>query len=250
MKLYILDCGRVRVPDMSFLTPGRNLGMPVTIPYPMFVIDHPKGLVIFDTGPMIEHWPDSKAKDLETTPEQRADRQLLTLGYKPEDAKYVVISHMHMDHCGGMTLFPDATFVIRKEELRAAWWPESFEGGYEYNDYKETRGYRYIQPRDDEEVDLFFDGSLVCIDTKGHTKGHQSMIVTFPQSGKIVLAADAVMVAANLREGLPPGTCWNSEMAMRAIERLRHMESEGAKIITGHDPEAWKGLKIAPEYYE
>ena len=101
MKLYVLDCGRVRVPDMSFLTPGRHVGMPVTIPYPMFFIDHPKGVVLFDTGPMIEHWPDSKAKDLETTPEQRADRQLLTLAYKPEDVKYVVLSHMHMDHCGG-----------------------------------------------------------------------------------------------------------------------------------------------------
>lgn len=76
------------------------------------------------------------------------------------------------------------------------------------------------------------------------------MIVTLPESGKIVLAGDAVLVAANLKEGLLPGICWNGEMAARAIEKLQHMEKEGMKIITGHDPESWKDLKIAPEYYE
>lgn len=115
MKLYVLDCGRIEVPT-NYLTPERDVGTPVTIPYPMFVIDHPKGLVLFDTGPVIEHWPDLMLKGVETTPEQRADRQLVRLGYKPEEVKYVVISHMHMDHCGGMNLFPDATFIIRKQE--------------------------------------------------------------------------------------------------------------------------------------
>jgi N-acyl homoserine lactone hydrolase len=250
MKLFILDCGRVQVPDMSYLTPGQNVGKPITIPYCMFVIDHPKGLVLFDTGPMVEHWPEEKAAETRTTADQRVDLQLLTLGYNPEDVKYVVLSHMHMDHCGGMTLFPHATFIIRKEELRSAWWPETHEGGYIYNDYKDTRGFRYVQPGDDEEVDIFLDGSLVCIDTKGHTRGHQSLIVTLPYSGKMVLAADAVLVNANLRDNVPPGLCWNSELAIGVIERLRHMEEQGMKIITGHDPELWLGLKIAPDSYE
>lgn len=250
MKLYVLDCGQVHVPDTNRLAVGCNVGVPITIPYSMFVIDHPKGLVLFDTGPMVEHWPEDLREEVETVPEQRADRQLVGLGYNPEDVKYIVISHMHMDHCGGMTLFPKATFIIRKQELRAAWWPETHEGGYVFSDYKDTRGYKYIQPSDEEEVDVFFDGSLVCIDTKGHTRGHQSMIVTLPKSGKMVLASDAVSIAANLKEGLLPGMCWNGEMAARAIEKLQHMGREGMKIITGHDPEWWKDLKIAPAYYE
>ncbi|MGD0916991.1 MAG: N-acyl homoserine lactonase family protein [Thermodesulfobacteriota bacterium] len=250
MKLYVLDCGKVHVPDTNHLTPERNVGIPITIPISMFVIDHPKGLVLFDTGPIIEHWPDSMLKDVETKPEQRADRQLIKLGYKPEDVKYVVISHMHLDHTEGMTLFPEATFIVRKRELRAAWWPESFEGGYVFNDYKDTRAYKYMQPRDDEEVDLFFDGSLVCIDTKGHTQGHQSMIVTLPKSGKIVLTGDAAQIASNLSEGLLPGICWDGEFAARAIEKLQHMKREGMLIICGHDPVSWNDLKIAPDYYE
>ena len=55
MKLFILDCGKVHVPDTGHLTPKRNVGIPVTIPIPMFVTDHPKGLVLFHTAPTIEH---------------------------------------------------------------------------------------------------------------------------------------------------------------------------------------------------
>ncbi len=50
MKLYVLEGGRAHLPDMSHLTPDRNVGRPITIPILMFLIDHPKGLVVFDTG--------------------------------------------------------------------------------------------------------------------------------------------------------------------------------------------------------
>ena len=50
MRLYVLDGGRVHLPDKNHLTPDRNVGVPVTIPILMFLIDHPKGLVVFDTG--------------------------------------------------------------------------------------------------------------------------------------------------------------------------------------------------------
>lgn len=178
------------------------------------------------------------------------DGSLIKLGYKPEDVKYVVLSHMHLDHCGGMTLFPQVTFIVRKRGLRAAWWPESLEGGYVFNDYKDTRSYKYTQPRDHEEVDVFFDGSLVCFDTRGHTDGHQSMVVTLPKSGKIVLAGDAVQMGVQLEESSLPGIYWNSEMAVRAVEKLQHMRQEGMLIIPGHDPVSWGTLKIAPDYYE
>ena len=250
MKLYVLNAGHVFVPDTSHFTPERNMGIPITIPLSMFLIDHPKGLVVFDTGLNVDSLPEVMKKDAHCEPDQRIDRQMARLGYKTEDAKYVILSHMHVDHVGGMTLFPHATFIVRKEELRMAWWPESYEGGYFFTDYKDTRGYKYIQPRDDEEVDVFFDDSLILVDTKGHSRGHQSLIVNLPKSGRIVLAGDAVQVAANLSEGILPGICWNSEMAVRSIEKLQHMQKEGMRIVLGHDPVSWKDLKIAPDFYE
>ncbi len=250
MKLYVLDGGYAFLPDTSHFTPERNMGVPITIPFSMFLIDHPKGLVIVDTGLNVDNLPEGMKKDVHSTPDQRIDRQMVTLGYRPEDVKYVILSHMHVDHVGGMTLFPDATFIVRKEELRMAWWPESYEGGYSFTDYKDTRCYKYIQPRDDEEVDVFFDGSLTLIDTRGHSRGHQSLIVNLPKTGRIVLAGDAVQVGENLSKGYLPGICWNSEMAVRSIEKLRHMQKEGMQIILGHDLVSFKELKVAPEFYE
>jgi N-acyl homoserine lactone hydrolase len=250
MKLFVLDGGQTTHPDTSHFMPERNMGVPITIPFSMFLIEHPKGLVVFDTGLNVDSLPEAMKKEVHSTPEQRIDRQMARLGYRIEDAKYVILSHMHVDHVGGMTLFPHATFIVRKEELRMAWWPESYEGGYFLTDYKDTRGYRYLQPRDDEEVDVFFDGSLVLVDTRGHSRGHQSLIVNLPKSGRIVLAGDAVQVGENLSKGYLPGICWNSEMAGRSIEKLQHMEREGMRIILGHDIESFKQLMIAPEYYE
>ena len=97
-----------------------------------------------------------------------------------------------------MALFPDATFIVRRQELRAAWWPDAYERGYDFDRLLPTRGLRYLQPAEGETFDVFQDGSLVCIDTKGHTEGHQSLVVRLPDSGRVVLAGDAVQVAENL----------------------------------------------------
>ena len=52
------------------------------------------------------------------------DAQLAKVGLKTEDIKYVVLGHMHLDHAGNMAKFPNATFVIQNDELKAAWWPD------------------------------------------------------------------------------------------------------------------------------
>lgn len=250
MKLYILDGGRGYTPDMSLFTPGRNMGKPLTIPFSMYLIDHPGGLVVFDTGFDLEREPRKEGPGRETwKPEQRIDRQMIKLGYKPEDVKFVILSHMDWDHCGCMTLFPRSTFIVRKRELQEAWWPDA-PGGRNFNDFKDTRDYKYIQPLDDEDFDVFYDGSLVCIDTRGHTRGHQSLIVNLPKSGKFVLVGDAVQVQDQLDYKLPPHGCCNVEMAMWTIDRLQHMRSIGMRIIMNHDLVQFETLKIAPDYYE
>lgn len=247
MKLYVFDGGRAHLPDMNHLTPDRNVGKPIIIPLLMFLIDHPKGLVVFDTG-LDTDLPGPPF--LEVSPEQRLDRQMRRLGYEPADVRYVILSHLHLDHIGCMPLFPDATFIVRRRELRAAWWPDAYERGYDFDSLMMTRHLKYLQPGDCEPFDVFEDGSLVCIDTKGHTEGHQSLVVDLPQSGRIVLAGDAAQVAENFRDKVPPGLCWNSQLAVESIQKLQHLEAQGAVVILGHELSALETLKLAPDYYE
>ena len=246
MKLYVFAGGHAHLPDMNHLTPDRNVGKPVTIPILMFLIEHPKGLVLFDTGVDTDRPGDPF---LQALPERRVDRQMKGLGYRPEDVRYVILSHLHLDHVGCVPLFPDATFIVRRQELRAAWWPDAYERGYDFDSLMRTRHLAYLQPGNEEVFDVFEDGSLVCIDTKGHTEGHQSLVVTLPESGRIVLAGDAAQVAENLSDKVPPGLCWNSQLAVEAIQKLQHMQAQGALVILGHELSALKTLRLAPDYY-
>ena len=247
MKLFVFDGGHAHLPDMNHLTPDRNVGKPVTIPILMFLIDHPKGLVVFDTGVDTD---DVRDPVFETSPERRIDRQMQRLGYEPRDVKYVILSHLHLDHVGCAHLFPEATFVVRRQELRAAWWPDAYEHGYDFDSLLRARHLKYLQPAENEPFDVFEDGSLVCIDTKGHTEGHQSLVVNLPVSGKVVLVGDAAQVEENLTDKVPPGMSWSSQHAVQSIEKLQHMRAEGALVILGHELSALGSLRLAPEYYE
>jgi N-acyl homoserine lactone hydrolase len=247
MKLYVCEGGRGDLPDMNHLTPDRNVGKPVTIPILFFLIDHPKGLVVFDTGIDTDRGDDPFVK---ADPHLRIDRQMRRLGYEPDSVRYVILSHLHLDHIGCMHLFSGATFIVRRQELRAAWWPDAYERGYDFQTLLKTRDFTYLQPAEDEAFDVFGDGALVCIDTKGHTEGHQSLVVDLPESGRIVLVGDAAQVNENLTDRVPPGMSWSSQHAIQSIEKLRHLQTQGALLILGHELAALGELKIAPYYYK
>jgi N-acyl homoserine lactone hydrolase len=249
MKLYVFESAKMHVPDRGMMS-GRPSGVPVTIPVPFYLIDHPSGLALFDTGMKLDNWPPQYKQDGDQRPDQMIDIQLAALGYKPDDIKYVIMSHLHLDHAGGMPFFPKATFIVRKSELRAAWWPERFQVHYIFDDYKETRNFSFIELDDTEVFDVFQDGSVLCIDTKGHSQGHQSLVVNLPRSGRFVLTADAAAMAEILDEGVLPAIAWNAEEALKSLRKVQHMKREGATVLMAHDPDQWERTRLAPEYYD
>ena len=249
MKLYVFESAKMHVPDRGMMS-GRPSGVPVTIPVPFYLIDHPKGLALFDTGMKLDNWPAQYRQDGDQRPDQMIDVQLAACGFKPDDIKYVIMSHLHLDHAGGMPLFPKATFIVRKSELKAAWWPERFQVHYIFDDYKETRNFSFIELDDTEVFDVFQDGSVLCIDTKGHSQGHQSLVVNLPRSGRFVLTADAAAMAEILDEGVLPAIAWNAEEALKSLRKMQHMKREGATVLMAHDPDQWEKTRLAPEYYD
>lgn len=256
MKLYILFAGFNTCPDRDGLSPGRHSGAPFTFPMYMYLIEHPKGLVVVDTGIIKEHWFDFQQPGLDVPEELRIDRQLKTLGFDPKDVKYVVQTHLHSDHAGGMPYLPDATFIVRREEAREAWWPPASErfpvgGPYAYADFKDCRNFDYIELEDNVDYDVFGDKSIVLIDTKGHSRGHQSVIVNLENTGKVVLAADAASLPEQIDEYvMPGGHLYSSEESVKSIDKLRKLRDEGAWVILGHCPDQHPSLKLAPEYYD
>jgi glyoxylase-like metal-dependent hydrolase (beta-lactamase superfamily II) len=138
-KLYWTASGMMGPFNIQGLIPTYPQAREIKIPVNMWIIDHPKGLLLFDTGNNVAisdgkcdiHWAKGLCDFLKPS-QKRADvidRVLEKLGYKVSDVKVVITSHSHLDHIGNIEMFPNAIHVIQKKELYQAWWPEKFQRG-------------------------------------------------------------------------------------------------------------------------
>ncbi len=243
VKMWQVKSGDLTL-DKGWLTAMTDVGKRITAPVSMFIIQHPRGLVLFDTGNNVAV-SDGKCDDYwgkglcgAFTPNQTRneviDKQLEKIGFKVDDVKYVIYSHFHLDHVGNIKMFPNATHVTQKEELRAAWWPEKFQrAAFVLKDYDATRNFNFLDLTGD--FDLFGDGSIMVLDTKGHTQGHQSLMVRLPKTGVVILTGDAVYGPEN-EAGTIPGITWNTNLSMQAIDRLKHLrDAQRGQIWFSHD---------------
>lgn len=254
-KLYQVTSGYLQM-DKGWLTAMKDVGTLIHVPVAMYIIDHPRGLVLYDTGINVatadgnceSYWgklcayflPDQKRN-------QVIDKWLEKFGYTIGDVKYVVSSHMHLDHAGNMEMFPNATHVVQKAELKTAWWPEKWQkGAFVMGDYDDTRDFDFLQL--DGDYDLFGDGSLVVLDTKGHTQGHQSLMVKLKNTGTLFLAGDAVYTPEN-ENGVIPGISWSAKESMNSIDRLKMLrDTHQGEIWYSHGREQYKSHKHDSAY--
>ena len=219
----------------------------IDIPVPTFLVEHAKGLVLFDTGCAPEivtdpegYWgPATKfLRNIRFTREQVVDQQVKLHGYKPDDVKYVVVSHLHLDHSGGMKLFPNAQFLVMKGELPYAYWPDRrARNGFIFNDLVPTRGFDWKEY--DGDTDLFGDGALMMLKTAGHTPGECSLKVRL-KDFSIVLTGDTVHIRPQMRTFAAMDSDYDVAEASASIKRLGEIEASGeAKLWISHAPEDW-----------
>ena len=223
----------------------------VTIPVSMWVIDHPKGVVVFDTGNNVAITENCKAYwaaglcDFLKPSQKRADTidmQLKKLGYSADQVKVVVTSHSHLDHAGNLKMFPNAIHVFQKAELYQGWWPEQFQGRggkgpFVLADLEGTRGYNFMELEGD--YDLFGDGSVMILSTPGHTIGHQSMKVTTKAGNSYLITQDAVWMQENL-DGYPAGLNFSVQAYTNSVNRLKYMRDlQQIPLFMAHDQDQY-----------
>lgn len=259
MRLYVFTSGSLG----GFAKGALQIGGQGNIdwaPVGFYVIRHPRGNVIFDTGNNDETiknadgwWgPLAKGFGLKMTANDAMSAQLAKIGLKPEDIKYVVLGHMHLDHAGNMQRFPNATFVIQNDELKAAFWPDpGYSVYYIPGDFGDAKKYNIV--RLDGDLDLFGDKSIEIRRSPGHTPGSQFAVVRLPKTGTVVLTSDVVYLKESLEKNLIPpipGT-WSPMGMYEGYQKVRAVrDGEGAQIFYAHDPEVFKATKQAPQFYE
>jgi len=254
-RMWALPNAELTVPRSLLMHGGSN--DLVTVPCPAYLIEHPKGLVLFDTGchpdvavDPVAYWgPFAQALQVSYPKEMLLDRQIQGLGYKMSDIKYVVVSHLHLDHTGYMHAFPNAKFLIMANELRYGYWPDADRrGAFILNDILPTRNFNWIEL--DSDFDLFDDGSLCMLKTPGHTPGESSLYVRLPNR-KILLVGDTIHLRAQLDTGATMPLDTDPTQAALSIQRCKAIrDMHEATVWITHDPEDWAELPHAPTAIE
>lgn len=180
MKIYILDTGYLDGEKDSVMhsashEPDRSL---LIMPVLAFLIEHDGAFLLYDTGSnpkaMEGYWPKSMQRKfaLHQKPEQRLERQLALVGVRPEQIETIVLSHLHLDHTGGLPLFPHAEVYVPKADyisallaVHTACDPEQH-GGYIWGDLCAPLKKVHLV---EEEFELYPGISLLNL--PGHTPG-------------------------------------------------------------------------------
>ena len=266
LKLYAFSSGALTIGKGALVNNAPN-EPPIQVPVGFFVIRHPKGNVLFDTGNNDKIIKDPKywgafydALKPVNTPDVAIDVQLQKIGLKPDDIKYVVPSHLHLDHGGNVDKFPKSTIVVQRDEIVNAFWPKAGTGGpYMIGDVLPLRAPNSDYPNAQKmlqlegDLDLFGDGTLVVKRWVAHTPGSQMMTVRLKNTGLIILTGDNVYMRENVEKSIPPNIvlAYNPQGFLTAFEWIRQtMANEKADFFTAHDPDAFKAMKKAPEFYD
>lgn len=249
--------GPLAVPR-ALLAPRRGWS---PLPIPAFLVDHPSaGPVLVDTGlhASVASAPaanlgalGARMYDIRMSAEQAVPAQLEALGVDPLSVRAVVMTHLHYDHASGVSAFPEATFVVSREEWDAAasggvlqgYRPRQFDHAFDWRtiDYANTELDSFAGFG--RSVDLFGDGSIRLVFTPGHTAGHQSVVLRL-HDRELLLTGDATYRRRAVEEDELPLFCADEHLYRRSVSEIRaYVErTPTAVVICGHDPEGWAQL--------
>lgn len=248
VRIYALSCGSLEF-DKSLFFPAEAPGTPIVAPVASWLIVHPKGKLLFDTGISCDALADPAGRlgkrvaslfQIRSRAGEDAVSQLAALGIRPDDIRYVVNSHFHFDHCGCNASFPRAQFLVQRAELALA---RAERNRYNAKDWDHPLDYREL----DGEHDVFGDGSVVVLPTPGHTAGHQSLWIR--EGGRqVVLTSDACYTREHLEKTILPSNTFDAGRMTDSLALLRSMrDRQGVELLYGHDAEQWRAIPRAPQ---
>jgi len=214
----------------------------IRAPVPAYLIEHAGSVLVFDSGLHPDVRDDQSARCRALAPYFNCDlpegtdlsERLEACDVDPADVELLVLSHLHFDHVGGSGLVGDAEFVVQRAEWLAAIADVDGET-YMAADLNSGRRLRLL----DGEWDVFGDGRVTLLPTAGHTAGHQSLLVWTDDGGELVLCSDACYLRRSLQALALPPHAFDRNAQLQVFERLHRLESAGARLLFGHDPEQW-----------
>lgn len=253
LRVYVFNCGTIDVADISVFHPGVGKDVQKRLTDSCYLIVHPKGTLMWDTGLPDSFINSPQGKTLYELFTMRVTKtlasQLQEIGYAPDKIDYLGISHMHSDHIGNVNLFPHATLLIQKEEYAAAFSADPKKFGFNPADYPTLQANPVKLLEGD--YDVFGDGSVIIKRTLGHTPGHQALFLKLPKTGNVLLSGDLVHFTDNWVHKYVPGFNYDKAQSLKTMEEVaRFLEENHAVLWIQHDLEQNQTIAHSPKYYE
>ena len=189
------------------------------------------------------------------SPQQACLPELERAGIEPESVRWIIQTHLHNDHTGAVAAiasFPNAQVLATRDEWQFAHAPHRImRAGYIDADFRGHRVDWVLLDSNDDGYDLYGDGVVRLWRTPGHTPGHQSVEVTLPRSGSLLLTADACYTMSQWEGRALAAVATSLLDHVHSLEKLHRLANRAqATVILGHDQESWQLLPKAPEYYD
>ena len=232
LELTRLDCGSAMIKDFNafFSDTLEYPAGPRRITDSCYLIRHMSQYLLWDTGfPAALKGKPNDMGAMIASLDKTLSEQLATLGLKPSDITIVGISHMHGDHTGQAADFPTAKLLIGKADFEQTVGAKDPFGPWRAAGAK-------VQLEHGGDVDVFGDGSVIALNTPGHTPDHMSLLVKLA-SGDVMLSGDLYHATeARTLKGVPPFNTSRAE-TLASIDRFERLARHyNARVIIQHEP--------------
>ena len=265
MKIHAIQTGRVEIKHAQI--EGRGHGMWRRMqpflsgqwadwsPTYAWAIEHPEGVIVVDTGAAahlkkLPRWHPyfQIAVRFDIEPEQEVGPQLRGLGISARDVKTVVLTHLHIDHDGGLAHFPHSRIIASGTEVARA---SGIRGAL--LGYLPTRWPTWFDPQPivwepspydpfARSASLTAAGDVIAVPTPGHTPSHLSVVVK-DGDVQVVLAGDASYLEETMLRGTVDGISPDEAVAHATLLLLRQLCSAQPTIyLPTHDPKSGERL--------
>jgi N-acyl homoserine lactone hydrolase len=251
-RIYVFDNGAITGLDPGLFNFRREELREVDFVNASYLIVHPRGTLMFDAGAVPDsHFKGDGSAVVEgvVTATQPLLPQLAVAGYAPGDITYFALSHYHSDHTGNANAFAGATWIVQRAE-REYMFADSPQGIIQPETYAALRNAR-TELLDDEDFDVFGDGTVVVMTTPGHTPGHQVVAVKLANHGTVVLGGDLYHYPEERTTGRVPTFEFDVEKSRVSRARIeRFLDDNDASLWIEHDIATHAALPKPPSYVD
>ena len=254
VQLYVFNCGDFRFPSVENFSVGDNETTVRDLVVPCYIIDHPRGTLLWDGGlpsatANISGWQRDPETGVQVRMQQTLQSQLLDmdLGFDLTSINLAAFSHIHYDHVGVANELTNAKWLVQRGDYDVV-----VKGGtvpaYDPALLAEIKE-RPTQVLDGD-YDVFGDGKVRLISATGHTPGHQVLYVELEDFGPLMLSGDLFHFRLSRDQRRVPMFNVDKNQTLEAMDKVEALVAEtGATFWIEHDAALFETLKLAPNFY-